>query len=293
MHLFISNFRYNFIVQCMLFFTLLIFFYTLCVSYIDKNLIGNNQWQTNIIKAQVFFFEEKSNEIVMVGSSMLYNIPLEKRSDQVFNLAFAGDAANTGLLLILKREHVKMVLIEANPTIMRGIDRKLINKTDEIFRYLPFLKEINRPDVVFIQGIRYLRDNLRNSKKNITGVCDKDKPVATVLEPIQKEMSIQFNEYVLQERLNEIHGMVLELQKRNIEVFFVEPPMDKSLYESKRVVQVRKALLEIFPQDKYRWIFSNWDEYKTNDGIHLGKSSANRYADFLLGCIGRKGENKN
>ena len=281
MHLFTSSSKCKFIFQCIVSMICICTIYIFVIALIPRTLQAGNQWQTNILKAQNFSFSDKEWDVVLVGSSMAYNVPIEKLSNGAFNLAFAGGATNTGLEMVCKvQKYPKVILIEANETVLRGIDDKLMKKTDKWIRTLPFLQEMNRPDVVFFQTMQYAKRKIKG-EKNILPV-DRDEPVESALKRQQEASQKNVDETLLKEKLNEIKKRVSELEQAGVKVIFIEPPNHISLFGTIREKQVHDLFLEKFPQDKYDWFFVDWNNYKTNDGIHLGAMSANKYAEELI-----------
>ena len=155
-----------------------------------------------------------------------------------------------------------------------------MKKTDKWIRTLPFLQEMNRPDVVFFQTMQYAKRKIKG-EKNILPV-DRDEPVESALKRQQEASQKNVDETLLKEKLNEIKKRVSELEQAGVKVIFIEPPNHISLFGTTREMQVRDLFLEEFPQDKYDWFFVDWNNYKTNDGVHLGARSANKYAEELI-----------
>lgn len=281
MHLFTFSSKYRFILQCVSSMICICIVYSLVIVSIPRILQTGNQRQTNILKAQEFSFSDREWDVLMVGSSMANNVPIEKISDKAFNLAFAGGASNTGLELVCDvQKYPKVIFIEANETVLRGIDDTLIKKTDGWIKALPFLQEMNRPDVVLFHIIQYAKEKIKSEKKSL--LVDRAEPVERSLKMQQEESQHNVDDIILREKINEIEIKVLKLQKNGVKIIFIEPPNHISLLGTPREKQVHMLFLEKFPQNKYTWFFVDWNNYKTNDGIHLGESSANRYAKELI-----------
>lgn len=282
MHSFTSSSKYSFIIKCLIICGIILIVYTSIVLLIPKNLQGGNQWQTNIIKAQSFAFLDEKWDMTIVGSSMSYNIPVEKVSENAFNLGFAGGCSNTGLEILLQSQinDNNVIFIEMNETLMRGVDSKVLNKIKLYYENLPFLQEINRPDVVFIQMLKTIKTKTTDNDKHY--LQDRDEPISGELIRQQKAAANIINEEELEKNIDELEKNIMSLREKGIKVILIEPPMHPSLFESKRTIQVRNSLRNRFPVNEWLWFDVDWHEYKTRDGIHLDVNSAKRYAEKMV-----------
>lgn len=281
MRLFISNFKQHFIFRTMMaFFAISICYYT-AVSHMNKDLKGVSQRQTNILKAQAYCFAEKYYSVVLLGSSELCGVPLEELSGNVFNLAFAGGTASTGMDILMHQKQLPDVLfIELNDTIIRPVDADILQVLSP-WHALPWERENNRPDYI----LRYLMAQIRNffhprTKKSFNQQIDFD-----ALKLQQKEHQNLLDEEKLYEKSMELKSQVDALEQKGCRVILVEPPKDKSLLPLPQTKQVRRILQDVFPVDCYEWLITDWNEYNTADGIHLTDESSYRYAKYLLSYI--------
>lgn len=277
MRLSISSFKSGFIIKTICCFFFIGSLYYGFVSLLPKGLQGANQWQTNVLKAQEYAFSSKEYPIVYVGSSMLYNVPVEKLSDENFNLAFAGGSSNSGLQLILQKEiKPKVIAVELNETILRGVDGDLIEHTRGWYK-LPFGREVNRPDVVFYNLAVVLKEQIREKKP----LVDKS-PLNDEIDRRLKGAASSLNLEHYRRELCIIKNMLNNLQAQGIKVLLVEIPNAPELYDTIKYQTAHALEREIFPENEYQWHCVEWEEYSTIDGVHLQSASAMRYGKELF-----------
>lgn len=103
MRLFISSFnQLPFAIRMAVYFLLVGLCYSLLLCLVPERNQGANQWQTNVVKAQRYMFSKKQFDHIVVGSSEMFRVPVEKDSNWA-NLAMAGGASQTGLELIAEK----------------------------------------------------------------------------------------------------------------------------------------------------------------------------------------------
>lgn len=170
MRLFTSNSKYLEIIKICVYTVLMAFLYYGCVSFVSKDLKGANQWQTNIIKAQDFAFDNKAYTHAFVGSSEAYNVPVDEISDKWSNLGFAGGCSLTGLEVILRSgKPIDVVVVEVNETLLRGQDNDLLSEIAP-WHVLPIGRQNTRIDYLF----NLIKSKIKMSFKDKTKIEVKD-----------------------------------------------------------------------------------------------------------------------
>lgn len=283
MHLSIFNFKSNLkhyliinSIICGLFFTLI---YSLFVQFLAiRGEEGANQRQTNIVKVQNFLLNPQKYDIIVVGSSMAAEMPVERVIPDCYNLAFSGGSSSTGLYLLKAAGKIpKLLLVEVSDTIMRGTDNILIEQANKTYLlYVPFLANRFRPDFVIMNTF------IRPQKNSIPiKLEDPEEPNKTGLFVQQQEFLQTVDNNALNSRLSELASVVNYYILKGVKVIFFEPPLDPSLKNTPKDLQINEAFHSYFPPEKYRWVGNFNYDYKTSDGIHLGAKSADKYGRFL------------
>ena len=278
--LFTSNSKYHEIFKICAYTMLIAVFYYGGVYFIPKDLKGANQWQTNIIKAQDFVFDNKAYTHVFVGSSEAYNVPVEEISDKWANLGLASGCSLTGLEIILRSgKPVDVVFVEVNTTLMRGKDDALLSEV-EPWHILPIGRQNTRIDYLF----NLIKTKLKMSfkSKNTSEIKDDDKVTNLSGLDIQKEsMSKPLNEEKMRQVLSQLKEQVDELRLQGVKIILTETPNDPSLRDLQQSTMARNLVHEYFPVGEYDYFDVDWNDYKTSDGVHLTEYSAKRYAQKM------------
>lgn len=285
MHLFISNFKKSVILSGLLSFVIISILYYIVVSLLPKDLNGTNQWQTNVLKAQEYLFSKKQYSIVLVGSSELYNVPVNEISNNYFNLAFAGGCSSTGLEIVIQRNiKPKVLFVEMNNTVIRGLDKNML-KQCEWWHELPFGRENNRPDYVVGNAYNLLKERIRPKKKELK---DAEINLSEVARQVAGNQEFKSPE-IFKENIQHTKVLIDLLRDEGVYVVLVEPPNNLDLYNTPNFREVRKYAQEVFPEKEYDWYTVDWSEYTTGDGIHLQPASAMRYANDLIQYVKERG----
>lgn len=279
MRLFTSNSKWQGVCKICVGTLLLGVLYYSVVAFVPKNLHGANQWQTNLIKAQDFVFEEKPYTHVFVGSSEAYNVPVEEISDNWANLGFASGCSLTGLEVLLRSgKSVDVVVVEVNETLLRGVDDDLLKEINS-WHSLPMGRQNTRLDYLTklcIGNVKRLIGKKRERKD------DDNLPMADALKRTQTRMNSEFDVDKMQDMLIILKRQIDILKAHGIKVILVETPNDPTLYDSTALARTRELTDEILPRDEYERFAVDWQVYKTKDGIHLAELSAMRYANLLV-----------
>jgi hypothetical protein len=259
---------------------------------------GANVDQSNVVKAQRYLHQDESDlKMVIVGSSLAANINVKDIGEGVKSIALGGGSSKTGLEIIKRsKSKPRIVLVEINDTITRKIDSELIDSLyHPIFywmrQYLPMLREEYRPISVFIDS---LKSRSKQNQKLMTREA-LDSLEGRNLTPELSQKSIQKavdNESrPLSEKDAKTMKQSADLMKNQIagikkntgaKVVLFDIPLESRVNAALRVKQVRELAKKLFPPDRFEWLPPPKErEWRTNDGIHLIRSDARDFAEFL------------
>jgi hypothetical protein len=183
-----------------------------------------------------------------------------------------------------------------NETIIRKIDSELLDSLyHPIFywmrQYLPMLREEYRPVSVFIN---YLKSRSQQNQKpmsrealdslegrNITPELSQ-KAIQTAVETQSKPLSEKDAKNMTQEA-DLMRNQIAEIKKNTgAKVVLFDIPRESRVNATLRVKQVRELAKKLFPPDRFEWLPPPKErEWRTNDGLHLIRTDARDFAEFL------------
>ena len=294
-----AKFQLRSILRPVLIFLFLMSFYQVLVSGgVLPASDGSSVMQNNIVKVQRYVYGDNSDlKMVILGSSLAANLNVKHIGEGVKSIALGGGSSKTGLE-ILKRSKSKppLVLVEINDTIVRQIDADLLDTLyHPIFywmrQYLPMMREEYRPVSVFINSLksrsqqnlqRMTREELDSLEgRNLTPELTQ-KAIKNTVEINSKPLSEKDAKSMKQEA-DGIKNQIAELKKNTgAKVVLFDIPLESRVNATLRVKQVRELAKKLFPPDRYEWLPPPPErEWRTNDGIHLIRSDARDFAEFL------------
>jgi hypothetical protein len=259
---------------------------------------GASLIQNNIVKAQRYVYQDDSDlKMVIVGSSLAANLNVKQIGEGVKSIALGGGSSKTGLEII-KRSNSKppIVLVEMNDTIVRKIDADLLDSLyHPIFywmrQYLPMMREEYRPVSVFIDSLK--SRSQQNLKMMTREALDSLEGRNITPELSQKaiQMTVDVESTPLSEKDAETMKQEAELIKTQIaeikknigaKVVLFDIPLESRVNAAIRRKQVRELAKKLFPPDRFEWLPPPKErEWRTNDGVHLIRSDARDFAEFL------------
>jgi hypothetical protein len=259
---------------------------------------GASLIQNNIVKAQRYVYQDDSDlKMVIVGSSLAANLNVKDIGEGVKSIALGGGASQTGLEIV-KRSKIKprLVLVEINDTITRKIDSELLDSLyHPIFyflrQYLPMLREEYRPISVFIDSLKSRsKQNLKQmtrealdslESRNLTPELSQ-KAIQTTVDIQSKPLSEKDAKNMKQEA-DLMKTQIAEVKKNTgAKVVLFDIPLESRVNATLRMQQVRELAKKLFPPDRFEWLPSPKErEWRTNDAIHLIRSDARDFAEFL------------
>jgi hypothetical protein len=236
--------------------------------------------------------------MVIVGSSLAANLNEKHMGEDVKSIAFGAGATKTGLEIIKRsKSKPQSVLVEINDVdFIRKIDAKLVDSLyHPIFywmrKYLPMLREEYRPVSVFINCFksrsqqnleRMSREELDSLESgNITPKLSQEA-IQTAVENESKPLSEKDAETIKQEA-DLMRNQIAEIKKNTgAKVVLFDIPRESRVNATLRIKQVQELAKKVFPSDRFEWLPPPKErEWRTNDGIHLIRSDARDFAEFL------------
>lgn len=293
------KFQLRSILRPLLIFLFLMSLYQVLVSgRVLPSSEGVSLIQNNIVKAQRYVYQDNSDlRMVMVGSSLGANLNVKDIGEGVKSIALGGGASQTGLEIV-KRSKSKpaIVLVEINDTIVRKIDVELVNSLyHPIFyglrQYLPMMREEYRPISVLVDSFksrskqsmkpiaREVLDSLEG--RNLTPQLSQ-KAIETTVDIQSKPLSEKDAKNMKLEA-DLIKTQIAEIKKNSgAKVVLFDIPLESRVNGAIRMKQVRELAKQLFPPDRFEWLPPPKErEWRTNDGIHLIRSDARDFAEFL------------
>jgi len=294
------KFQLRSILRPVLIFLFLMSFYQVLVSGgVLPASGGVTQRQDNIVRAQRYVYQDDSDlKMVIVGSSLAANINEKHIGEGVKSIAFGGGSSKTGLEIVKRsKSKPQIVLVEINDVnFLREIDAKLVDSLyHPIFywmrQYLPMLKEEYRPVSVFINYFkrRAQQNQERMSRKELDSLEIRNvtpqlsqKAIQTAVDYDSKPLSEKDVE-TMKQGADLMRNQIAEIKKNTgAKVVLFDIPRESRVNATLRIKQVGELAKKLFPPDRFEWLpFSKEREWRTNDGIHLIRSDARDFAEFL------------
>jgi len=293
------KFQLRSILRPLLIFLFLMSFYQVLVSGgVLPASDGASLIQNNIVKAQRYVYQDDSElKMVIVGSSLAANLNVKDIGEGVKSIALGGGSSQTGLEIVKRsKSKPRIVLVEINDTIIRKIDSELLDSLyHPIFyllrQYLPMLREEYRPISVFIDSLKSRsKQNLKQmtrealdslESRNLTPELSQ-KAIQTTVDIQSKPLSEKDAKNMKQEA-DLMKTQIAEVKKNTgAKVVLFDIPLESRVNATLRMQQVRELAKKLFPPDRFEWLPPPKErEWRTNDAIHLIRSDARDFAEFL------------
>jgi hypothetical protein len=245
------------------------------------------------------YFDGSVPRAAMVGSSLAFRLaPDFLESDElggdIYNLAFGGGSAATGLELVLLRNTVpEIVFVEMNIG-YRGSDAALLEEVvaeprQTMRRWLPAFRLENRPvDLVVASVANGLRDLHRSSEgADEPDPTDFANRLAATLADLAAVSDAQKSAVEL--GYGRLQELIDRLRERNVRVVLMQLPADPAVQHSSMGAYTEAQARTRFPQDRYEWwAIPEQGAYRTDDGQHLTRASGRRLARALRNFVGEQ-----
>ncbi len=264
-----------------------------------KPSTGVNQWQSNVIRVQNYAHQQhQKSEIILVGSSIAANIPTELIGDKTITLALNGGCAQTGLEAVIRQAvKPKILLVEINNTIVRKVDRQLIESNYNpilytVHHYLPSFREEYKPSSQLVLRLEELRSKFKQGdraaqrpKSDRQGTTEHSNLAGQILTQAIQDNSRSLSaaeKSNLRTEAQYIKSQIAKLERDGTQVILFNAPGDYQLQNTLAVKQTQVLMKELFPEPNFDWIPAPPPrQWVTGDGVHLIKSDAIVYASFL------------
>jgi hypothetical protein len=271
--------------------------YTLFVAFFAPKwwFASQHQWQSNIIKAQKFIYNDTDSfDNIIVGSSISCRLVMDSLPN-TYNLSFSGQSIFDGLeLLSHKNKFPKNIFIEIN-FVLRPENKNFTSSLNSPILYypkkfLPSLREDKQPIAIIGEQLSvHFTSNIIGKTKSIFGFTQKqttNKNNHTFFDKmLKKEMenySTLPDSSLLIKSFSDLEIYVKALEEKEVNIIFFEMPVNSQLTDLPRAKLIRSTFFEYFPKAKYTYIpMQDSVQYKTTDGIHLNKEEALRYTLYL------------
>jgi hypothetical protein len=235
---------------------------------------GQNQGDTNMIRAQDYLAAQDRAATVLVGSSLTFRLPAAELGPQTVNLAFAGGGALTGLEIVEESGgRPKLVLVETN-VLTRGLDRDFVRS---LLRFPE--RQMRRHLRVFQTGYDPANLAQRGMARFLNKADYMPVPPPQVVRQLtvvqQEDMSKSQDLALMRANLSATATAIAQLQSRGIRVGFFEMPTDPSLKNLPGETIPRREAAAAFPDGRFCWLHLEVSGgAHTLDGIHLAPDDA-------------------
>ncbi len=288
--------------KALLSFFIIFMAYTIIVTYVvDRHrFVSEHQWQDNQIKAQEYLYSNTDSiQNIIVGSSLADRLIVGYLPD-IYNLSMGGLGIFDGLQTITKKGvYPKTVFIEMNKLdrkastdfttslnnpIMTFLRKYFISIRDGKqpmgFIAIPYGEKATAYGLYIVQtAVHTIAGKIVSRKED--GPEDVDMVTKILPRLLEEESHIPNNSDIKKDTESLKHYVDI-LEKNNVTVVFFEMPIQHELCGLSKPTAIRNQFYKTFPRDKYRYIdMPDCNDYKTTDGLHLDKASAEKYTLFF------------
>lgn len=247
---------------------------------------GQNQWQSNVIRAQEFVYGNAPLKCVLVGSSLSYRISQDYLPKGYNNLSFSGGSAFTGLEILKKCERLpKIIAIEINvinrPTEDDFLANLFMPVLKDARKTLPSLQEKNQP-------VNLLAPLLMTSKAKPQSTS---KPSAELYQSLLKEHLKELNkspDTSILSQIKKLQEYVSYFKNLGVKILFYDMPVDSQITHAKIPSYIRTNMISAFPQKDNLWLQSGVENaYTFTDGEHLDAESGRKFTQWFVAEINK------
>ena len=279
-----------------------VFFFLLYSAFIwtRPNITSSqNQWQDNTIKAENYIFDNSTINQVLVGSSLSCRLVMDSLP-AMYNLSFGGYSLFDGLNIIRQsQKYPKHLFIETN-LILRNEKEEFTKNLFSPVSYYPakyFLsfREDKKPVPILINYLNAIRHkiappNIPQTKKQTTqnnqnSLGNSEKIFDQLLDMQIKYYSETPDKKLLLQKLNKLKDHIEFFKNQGVNIYFYEMPINPKLSHLALSSSIREGFYQVFPPDSNQYIIPDNTSYRTNDGIHLGRTEAGLYTSYLKSQI--------
>lgn len=260
---------------------ILFFLYSILIHNLPPNWdTAQNDFQSNIIKAQNYLFGQEEYENIIVGSSLSARLNFTETED-TYNLAIAGGSIFDGLNILLKREALpKRIFIEMN-YVERPANIQLgdaLNNAEALFfkKHVPVLRENFQPVGILI-GMLYSKIDKKTGKHvKAKSIIDK-----LVQAEIDKNNTNEVTNKLIKNFMT-LEELVMHFKSKGCSISFFEMPIRPEVCNLPYPKSVRSLFYEHFPRDSFHFIDQpDCSNIVTSDGKHLTKEEVSMYLKYF------------
>jgi hypothetical protein len=253
--------------------------YSLFLAYGPKPVKAKmqSQWQDNRYAIETYLRDSKAavtqHQVVLVGSSLTKRLSFDEDSRCVFNLAFNGDSALTGLSVIANSyKPPRAVFVEINVPSL-GSNQELIAQSSGLLPQLSTVFHIENMPMNLAISYLYSSRN-RDSERDVIEVTEPVRHNAIAHQVLGYENTLPSD--ILDKNMSEFNRLVKVIESKGTRVIFFEMPIFQDLEYSPRAVQTRKAFNGAFPFYEFLTYqdLGKGGIIKTSDGLHLLRDEA-------------------
>ncbi len=238
---------------------------------------GTSQQMANQVRLEQYqLIGDPSQDIVLVGSSLMVNLQRDQKVDNVINLAQGGGCSLTGLELL---RHLatkpKLVVVEVTPTLDRGLDSAMIDQLtgtpSKLTKVFHSMLQSYSPSNVFLSILKRKTSKAEDSKINETVRQDRiHELVDEASKPITQGVD---------DRINLLVTQLEDLKAKGISFVLVEIPGEDAVDHApfnEAFMQKARATLS---KHGFDWWLRNPEgkTYHSKDGVHMVPDEAAEY----------------
>lgn len=267
----------------------------LTFSIMPDKFVSQHQWQSNIITAQKFIYDDMAvYNNVIIGSSLSNRLVIDSLP-KTFNLSFSGQSIYDGLNILSHKTNLpKNVFIEMNIA-LRGKDENFASAIFSPVLYylrklLPSLRDGKQP-IGILGGITssIITRPFIEGLKNIFQLNEESATNMNKKELFSKMLLLEIKNYsqcpsqkTIKGSFDSLDKLVSQLENRGVNIVFFEIPVNSKLNNLPRAKTIRSAFYSSFPSSIYNYIsIPDSCKFETTDGLHLNEDEALRYTMYL------------
>ena len=269
---------------------------------------SQHQWQSNVIKAQNFLYDDSDTiQNVIIGSSLSSRLVTDSLP-HTSNLSFGGQCIFDGLKILSHKSKLpKNIFIEMN-YVLRPESKEFTNSLLSPILYYPrklilSLREDKQPIAVlgYIQMVAL--DKVKSALFPIQEYRKKDKVETKSNDSstlFSKMLSLQIKEYsqqpdqkILDKSFNTLRDYILKMENESANIVIFEMPVNNKLEDLPKAKVIRETYYKYIPASKYKYIsLPGSFKRETTDGLHLNEDEAMEYTTYFKSEIKITSANK-
>lgn len=250
---------------------------------------GTSQQMANQVRLEQYqLMADPSQDVVLVGSSLMVNLQRDQKVGNVVNLAQGGGCSLTGLALLTKLStKPKLVVVEVTPTLDRGLDASMIDQLtgtpSKLTGVFHSMLQSYSPSNVFLSILKRKTSKSEDSKINEAVRQDRvGELVKEASEPLGEKQEKETDDHLdlLVRQLN-------DLKTKGIPFVLVDIPGEREVDGApNNLAFMRKARLVLDKSGFGHWLTNPvGKEYHSKDGVHMVPDEATEYRSQMLDQI--------